>query len=263
MKTAFACLSVAAMAATVVARPEPNAFLNTMAPSLPALIKQVQKDPQVYARYARHFGMNRAELVSYFSTLRPATIGKSGPYVVYNVHDDGIIRSRIFSLKAGSLIYVDVAGTPILKKICGNPMTVGPKRTTVASIIPVAPIGVPNDVRPVSEEETPTTVEEMTPIEEMEAPPFEAAPPEVTPPIVPETPPTITPPTITPTPPTVVSPGFETAGLGWLIPLLAGSVITTTGGGTSSSGLVPEPATLAGLLLLGGSFAATRLRKRR
>src|SRR5512133_2971328 len=72
-------LGLAACMATALAsgaRPEPNAFLNKRADSIPQLVQEVRSDDEVADRYARHFGKSRDELIQYFSTLHLARINE-------------------------------------------------------------------------------------------------------------------------------------------------------------------------------------------
>lgn len=258
LRLAAACLGVMAVAPLAAARPEPNAFLNRLAPDMKALVVQVQNDPEVYARYAKHFGMSKNELLAYFSTLKPSRIARSGPYVVYNIHDDGIVRSRIFNLKAGSLIYIDSIGTPILKKICGNPMATSPKKLSAVNLIQEAPVSESFRLKPIPEVgPEAATPAELTVAEELAQPPVEATP-EITPPVAPP---------VTETPPVIpeVKPSFEVApsGNGWILPLLSGAVALAGGGGGGGHSVVPEPTSLAAAGSIVGMWAMSRLRRRR
>jgi hypothetical protein len=249
------CLASFLLAPAVLARPEPGAFLNRAAPDLPALIEQVRKDPEVYARFHKHFGMNKEELTSYLASLKPAKIEKSGSYVVYNVRDDEVIRSKVFNLKAGTIVYVDAVGRPALKKACGNPMLEGPKNLTATALLHEAPVAPEAEIKPIPVETAPETAPEILVAEELAVPPVEIVPPPVVPPVVPP------PPVVTPPVETVVKPSFEApTSLGFLLPLLAGSVIFS--GGDNGSTVIPEPATMGGVAMMVGLYAAARSRRK-
>jgi hypothetical protein len=106
-----------------VARPEPNAFLNKPAHSKEALIEQVRTDPDVLTRYRRHFGLPKDELTRQFNTLRLVKLSEKQQFVVYNADKKNNIRSKVFSLPKGALVYVDERGVPVLKKSCGNALS--------------------------------------------------------------------------------------------------------------------------------------------
>src|SRR5687768_51865 len=152
------CFGVLMLAPIVMAsdpnllRPEPNAFLNRPASSIQGVIEQIRTDPEVYSRFAKYYGMDKAELVAYFSTLKEAKLPKETLYTVYNVHEDGVIRSRLFSLKAGSLLYIDSFGQAVMKKVCGNPMKKGPSNLSTAALVPTVPTSAMAEFRPITEE---------------------------------------------------------------------------------------------------------------
>jgi hypothetical protein len=126
MKTinAKTILITVALAATVAAQAhvEKGSFLNKRARTVNELVWQTEHDAQVRSRYERHFHMSEADLIGYFEHLHVGAISRTGDYVVYNCHDDEVIRSRVFHLKAGTPMFVDSYGKPILKISCGNPM---------------------------------------------------------------------------------------------------------------------------------------------
>jgi hypothetical protein len=116
-------LSAAVTSAVMAqAHVEPGSFLNKRAHTVKELVWATENDAQVRTRYERHFHMSEAELVHYFSHLHVGKLRASGSYVVYNCHDDEVIRARVFKLKAGTPMFVDDFGKPILKISCGNPM---------------------------------------------------------------------------------------------------------------------------------------------
>jgi hypothetical protein len=126
-------------------RTGPDSFLPWRAYSVSFLVDQVQSDPVVRARLARHFHVAEAELANYFrDNLREVTISESGWRPVYGVTRTGMIyRSRDYFHK-GAKAFGLADGTPILKFACGNPL--------VTQLPPVAHkkiVGAPPTVRPV------------------------------------------------------------------------------------------------------------------
>lgn len=229
-------------------RPEPNAFLNRPAASIQEVIKQVRSDPEVLDRFVKYYNMDKAELITYFSTLKQARLPKNELYVVYNVHEDGVIRSRLFDLKAGSLVYVDSFGQAVMKKVCGNPMKKGPSNLSTAALVPDVPTSAMAEFRPITEEAPgPQAPIEMMVVEEVVMPAFVAEQPPVTPPtiVTPETP--------------VVKPSFESIPIASILPLLAGAAVLAPGG---QGAPIPEPATILAVTTAIGLYGASRARRR-
>lgn len=121
-------------------RPEPNAFLNRKADTVQQLVQQVKTDGEVADRFERHFGKSKEELVAYFSDLHLARLNEDGTYMIYSVDDKGIIKARPQHLKAGTRVFADASGLPVLKASCGNAMTSGSNvlTTTVSPAISTA-----------------------------------------------------------------------------------------------------------------------------
>lgn len=127
--------TVALAAALAQAHVEPGSFLNKPAHTVNALVAQTEHDPQVMDRYERHFQMSKSDVITYFEKLHVSKIMNTGSYVVYNCHDDEVIRARVFRLKAGTPVFADDNGKPILKISCGNPM-VAPQPHVVIEVKP-------------------------------------------------------------------------------------------------------------------------------
>ena len=128
--TAWACLG-----ASAVARTEPGSFLETPVATTADLVREVQTDARVRSRFMRHFGMTQNQLVAYFKTLAPGRLPSNGLFVVFNVHADEAIRSRLFRLKKGTRVFFDRHMKPILKFSCANPMVLG---SNAGSMTPAA-----------------------------------------------------------------------------------------------------------------------------
>lgn len=120
-----ACLMAAVAFGYGSDRPEPNAFLNKSVHSVSELVREVQSDPDVADRYVRHFGKSKEDVMSYFRTLHLAKLNADGTYIMYSVDDNGIIKSHPELMKAGTLVYADSNGVPILKAKCGNALVSG------------------------------------------------------------------------------------------------------------------------------------------
>jgi hypothetical protein len=221
---------------------EPGSFLNRPAYTTEQLVHQVESDREVMQRYERHFRMTGPEVVQFFSTLHPGTMEQAGSYIVYNVHDDNVIRARVFQLKRGTPLFVDPAGKPVLKRSCGNPM-IAPTPTVPLNVqaTPTQP-----SLREVAREET--TAELMPPTENL-TPEFTPAPPPVAP--------------VVPVAPTYTAGNVGGGGGFFFLPLLLifnshGSSCCCT---TCPPQTVPEPASMA-VMGIGASLLAIR-RKRK
>lgn len=216
-----------------------GAFIRRPVKSVPDLVAHMKTDPVVMARYSRHFRLPAERLITYFGSLHIAKLADDGVYLVYNVHADNVIRGRYFKLKKGTLVFADASGRPILKKECGNPMTMS-LPTIVAEAPTTRPVGPKNVVLGDT-----SSSEELVVME---------------PPVGPV--PVSTPPTFAPPVRTQVAGGFIGGGSGFgFLPILLGlgsaSFLIKKEDHTSPP--VPEPATL--VILAAGS--ASYLMKRR
>lgn len=212
-----------------------GAFLRKPAYKVSDLISAVRTDPIVADRYVRHFRMNKAQLVEYFSTLSLSKLDIGGAYTVYNVHDS-VLRSRVLNLKKGTLVFSDSSGRPILQQVCGNPM--------VWRIPPIA--AEPIVSNPASGDVT-TVVDEGTAVV-VAAPIAEPGVAEV--PVIPPPPPMI--------PPTVTR--RNDMGL-LLIPLVLGVGALTLLQDDDDCPPVPEPATMTALVVGGAALLKRRKKK--
>jgi hypothetical protein len=129
------CIFVFVSASFASDRPEPNAFLNKKADTVSQLISAVRNDPAVADRYARHFGKTREEVVQLLSGLHLARLNEEGTFLIYSVDDDGVIKAKPQRLKAGTRVFADASGNPILKASCGNALVPG-TNAQVASLNP-------------------------------------------------------------------------------------------------------------------------------
>lgn len=248
-------LGIVLVASIALARPEPNAFLNAPAQTHNELMVQVQKDPVVMSRYMRHFGKTKDEVVTYFQTLRMGKLEQDGVYLVYNVPDWEELRAKVVFYKAGTPVWIDPAGTVVLKVSCGNPMIRGtddiaivtqndpilemvdePRELIKGDLATQIETGEASDLV-LSDVETPLTIEAS-------AQAFAPAMPFI--------------------PISIGSVGVPSI-VNTVLPILAvpGAVLLTTGfnGGDSPPNPVPEPGTMIALAIGGGMIAARRRRK--
>jgi hypothetical protein len=223
------------MSASILARPDQNAFINKNANSTAELVAQASRDKTVMDRYMRHYGMTRSEVLTYLGSLKPATIKEEGVYAIYSVPEGGKIKMHLERLKVGHKVFAMQDGTPQLVLKCGNPLTLGPKQVVAYNRNPVSTVDVTAEETPVEiVMETETEVEPVAMMQPAE-PTY-----------------TMTEPTPPDTNPIPLTGGFNPLPLA-----LGGLAFINNGGGTS---VVPEPFSIA---ILGAGVAMLGLRKRR
>ncbi len=162
-------LLLAGLSVVAFAMP-PHSYLNRPAHTHAQLMRQIQADPVVADRYQRHFGMTKTELVRYFSALELRTQPRSAKARVFLVRENGGIAMKVRTVKKGQKIWVDETGRTILLEVCGNPVTLGPKKLAVtdmatATVVPSNPetrqmdqiVSTPAIVEPAIVASTPTT----------------------------------------------------------------------------------------------------------
>jgi hypothetical protein len=140
---AVAILAALAAPQLALARTEPNSFLNRPARTHAALMNQVRNDPEVMDRFKRHFAMTRNQVLRYFEGLRLTRLTRDQRFPVYGVPDSGELRSRDRLLRRGTPVWVDATGKPVLKEVCGNPLTRGPSEPDASNILFAELIVVP------------------------------------------------------------------------------------------------------------------------
>jgi hypothetical protein len=230
LKRAFWIVSIVmVLAGAAFGRPDLNAFLNHNVETTAELVAQVKRDPEVADRFMRHYGMTKAELIAFLSTLHVDTIKQEGIYGVYSVPEGGKIRLNLQHLKKGHRIFARPDGTPELIHLCANPMSLGPKQVIALNRTPVTSTEVVADEVPMQiMTEVSPEFEPLAAISPGE-PTYTFATPEETPIPIP------------------ISGGFN------LLPLALGGLAFLDHGGGNPP--VPEPMTMAafgvGVALLG------------
>lgn len=229
----FLILSV--LTACVSARPDRNAFINQKVNTTAELVNQARRDPAVMDRYMRHFGMTRAEVLSYLGTLKPDTIKEEGVYAIYSVPEGGKIKMRLERLKKGHKVFAMSDGTPQLIHLCGNPLTLGPKNVIALNRTPVTSTETFVDETPITIiTETESEVEPLLAMQPAE-PAYTLVTPETTPQVI------------------TSAGGFNP------LPLALGGLAFLDGGGGGEP--VPEPMTMV-VFGAGLAYIGARRRKR-
>lgn len=119
-----------------------NSYLVRPANTMNALVSQASSEPVLMDRYMRHFSMSRSEVLAYLKSLHPGTLETTGVYLVYGVPRDGRLHATPQNMRKGTPVWLDENNEPALVMVCGNPMNVGPKRSTMSDMIQTAPAGV-------------------------------------------------------------------------------------------------------------------------
>lgn len=101
---------------------EHSAFLTSPVFDVDGLVHELRASHLVQQHYESHFHLNQDSLQREFSSLHlePLMVGKR--YLVYNVDETGVVRSRMLLLPFGTQVFADQKHKPILKRSCGNPM---------------------------------------------------------------------------------------------------------------------------------------------
>jgi hypothetical protein len=254
-------LGTLASQASADVRASQDAFLKYRAETVDALVKQIQSEPAVQARFVKHFRMDAGKLIEYFKkNLVVQNLPSAQKMIVYGCNSRGVIYPRRLTIRKGYPMFCLRDGTPILKARCGNPVSTDLPAVAVAEA-PEAPV-----------KETPVKVEE--PVKEPEKVEVPAIVPEVA-----ETPPEeITPPVVESVEPiqpvapetgdqSLLIPPIPSGGGGspllFLLPIIP---LAGGGGGGGKPPVIPEPSSLAQLALMGTalvSFAFAKARRRR
>ncbi len=114
-----------------------HAFLERPVSNVSELVEQVSTNHSVLDHYERHFAMSEKEVIGYFKTFSVGRLSGVKTQNVYLVREDGMLDMKLETLKAGSKVFIDRSGKPILLMVCGNPL-IGPKVPKVALDSPVS-----------------------------------------------------------------------------------------------------------------------------
>lgn len=233
-------LASLAFAVCLAQNGRPHPFIPRPARTPDALARQIESNPVYMDRFVRHFQLKPAEVSSMVRSLRMVKLDRDTEVEIFNVPSStGVIRSKRIVLKKGTEVWVNAAGTPVLKASCANPLDrmdradepiVRPQMSqpTGARIIELPPGGVAE------------TVMAIHPLQPMEP---------ITPNVEFEVPPPVT---------EVTTTGRDAAPFAGALLFLPTALIGLNSGG----GVIPEPATIAALSA-GLGLLALRRRKRK
>lgn len=117
------CLFALLPAVQAAERVPPGSYLESHVNSIDELCAQIQENPTVAARFAKHFGIPADEVVAYlkdYARMKPLTT--TARYTEYFIDVRGRMVSHTKLLPAGTPVVVMADGTPIMDMKCGNPM---------------------------------------------------------------------------------------------------------------------------------------------
>ncbi len=222
---AIMCISILPSAAHAAKqRVPPGSYLEDPVSNISELCTQIQNNPKVSARFAKHFGLSSQQITAYLNeNVKMIRLSKAGRYTEYFIDVRGRMASHVKLVPAGTPVLVLADGTPIMDMRCGNPMF----KSLPKPIVKAQPV-VKTKVAQVVEETPPPPVVVVPPVLVQSSPPL--APMEK----------------VLSSPPQefVFSP---VTGLLALVPLLGGGAVT--GHSPTPHNVIPElPAGILGIL---------------
>jgi hypothetical protein len=237
---ALIALTISCWSATAATKRQPtgrDAFLRYRVQTVEELVAQIQADPVVRARLAKHFHVGQAELVAYLrDNLVVQTVPESGYYTVYGVTEKtGRIYPTRQYFRKNQKVFALRDGSPLLKWECGNPIATRLPKVAPPPPPPLQPAPPPSAMGPGPVEEAPAAEAMETTLPGPEVTPVTSLPP-------------------SPVEERVAAAPRERTNV---LPILVGSgaaLLLTVNEDHGCQPVVPEPATIAliafGLLVL-------------
>ena len=103
-----------------------GAFLHAPSPDIARLVRQVKSDPAVAVRYSRLFHLPVKMVPLAFEQMHPKKLTADHVMQVHYVKNAGTDTEELVykmrRVKAGTSVYCLPDGTPILVRVCGNPI---------------------------------------------------------------------------------------------------------------------------------------------
>ena len=150
----------------------PDSYLQYKVYSVDQLIEQVSSNPVVRARFARHFHIPQDRVVSYMrANLVESYIPATGRYTVYCVHRSGQFYPVRQTFHQGTKVFALRNGEPVMKWVCGNPLSKFLPQVQVHMIAKRPPPTV--KTLPSIEELTPADTQDILVPAEVNAPVFQ------------------------------------------------------------------------------------------
>lgn len=102
-----------------------GSFLGQKVYTVPDLIAQIETNPAIASRYARHYHTTPGKVVHYLrSNVVESYMPRTQVFHTYWIRHNGSIRSGNERLVKGTRVFALRNGEPVLKWACGNPLTV-------------------------------------------------------------------------------------------------------------------------------------------
>jgi len=102
----------------------PDSYLQYRVYTVDQLIQQVTDSPRVRKRFARHFQIPEERVVSYMkANLVESYVPKTERYTVYCVRPTGRFYPIRQLFQRGTKVFALRNGEPVMKWLCGNPLT--------------------------------------------------------------------------------------------------------------------------------------------
>jgi hypothetical protein len=106
------------------AAPPPDSYLQYRVYTVDQLINQVETNATVRRRFARHFQIPESRVVSYMrANLVESYVPETKRYTVYCVRPSGRFYPIRQTFRRGTKVFALRNGEPVLKWLCGNPLS--------------------------------------------------------------------------------------------------------------------------------------------
>ena len=104
--------------------PPRDSYLQYKVYNVEQLIQQVSDNPTVRQRFARHFQIPESRVVSYMrANLVESYVPTTGRYTVYCMHPSGKFYPVKQTFHRGTKVFALRNGEPVMKWVCGNPLS--------------------------------------------------------------------------------------------------------------------------------------------
>ncbi len=130
-----------------------SAFLTEHAESVEGLVKQVENSRLLVLRYAKFFTVDPSNVISYFRDLSIEEVKQTTTLDVYHRKGMSDVESKTKQFKAGTKVFVNRNGIPILELGTGNPLADTLPGKDVKQLPPKT---VPETTQPVTASNQPT-----------------------------------------------------------------------------------------------------------
>ncbi|MDQ2688614.1 MAG: hypothetical protein M3Y28_12185, partial [Armatimonadota bacterium] len=157
----------------------PASYLQYRVYTLDQLIQQVSDNPTVRKRFARHFHISESNVVRYMkANLVESYVPKTERYTVYCVRPSGKFYPIRQTFKRGTKVFALKNGEPVMKWLCGNPLSKFLPEVSTRTIVQTPPKPRPVVlVSPTLQELTPTETANILIPSEIYAPSYQTAVP--------------------------------------------------------------------------------------